>query len=60
MNKTSAHLLVVDDDPITVNLLKEVLSKEGYKVDTALGGEEAISRDGLFFRYHHYGCTDGR
>jgi two-component system response regulator AtoC len=44
MNKTSAHLLVVDDDPITIDLLKEVLSKEGYKVSTALSGEEAIRR----------------
>jgi DNA-binding NtrC family response regulator len=42
INKTS--LLVVDDDPVTLNLLKEVLTKEGYQVDTALGGEEAISR----------------
>jgi DNA-binding NtrC family response regulator len=44
MNKASAHLLVVDDDPVTVNLLKEVLSKEGYDVVTALSGEEAIAR----------------
>ena len=42
MNKTSAHLLVVDDDPVTIGLLKEVLSKEGYEVSTALSGEEAI------------------
>jgi two-component system response regulator AtoC len=50
MNKTSAHLLVVDDDPVTINLLKEVLSKEGYGVETALSGEEAIARgmDNLF------------
>ena len=32
MNKSSAHLLIVDDDPVTLNLLKEVLSKEGYEV----------------------------
>jgi DNA-binding NtrC family response regulator len=44
MNKTSAHLLVVDDDPVTVDLLKEVLTKEGYEVVTALSGEEAIAR----------------
>lgn len=44
MANPSAHLLVVDDDPVTVNLLKEVLSKEGYRVTTALSGEEAISR----------------
>jgi two-component system response regulator AtoC len=50
MNKTSAHLLVVDDDPITTNLLKEVLSKEGYDVAIALSGEEAIDlgMDNLF------------
>lgn len=44
MNKTSAHLLVVDDDPVTVDLLKEVLTKEGYEVVPALSGEEAIAR----------------
>jgi DNA-binding NtrC family response regulator len=44
MDKQSAHLLVVDDDPVTVNLLNEVLSKEGYDVTTALSGEEAIAR----------------
>jgi DNA-binding NtrC family response regulator len=44
MNKTSAHLLVVDDDPVTVNLLKEVLTKEGYEVITALSGKEAMAR----------------
>lgn len=43
MNKTSAHLLIVDDDPVTVDLLKEVLSKEGYEVSTAMSGEEAIA-----------------
>ncbi len=50
MNKTSGHLLVVDDDPVTVNLLKEVLSKEGYDVATALSGEEAIAQgsDSIF------------
>ena len=44
MNKPAPRLLVVDDDPITVNLLKEVLAKEGYDVVTALSGEEAITR----------------
>lgn len=43
MNKSLAHLLLVDDDPVTLDLLKEVLSKEGYRVSTALSGEEAIS-----------------
>jgi two-component system response regulator AtoC len=50
MNKTSAHLLVVDDDPVTVDLLKEVLSKEGIEVSTALSGEQAVvlGLDNLF------------
>ena len=50
MNRILGHLLVVDDDPVTIDLLKEVLSKEGYKVSTALSGEEAIAHgtDNLF------------
>jgi two-component system, NtrC family, response regulator AtoC len=50
MNRKSPHLLVVDDDPVTVDLLKEVLSQEGYEVFTALSGEEAIAqgKDNLF------------
>ena len=44
MEKTAAHLLIVDDDPVTLDLLKEVLTKEGYKVSTALSGEEAIAQ----------------
>jgi DNA-binding NtrC family response regulator len=50
MNKSPVRVLVVDDDPVTLNLLNEVLSKEGYRVDTALGGEEAITKgmDQLF------------
>lgn len=46
MNKNEASLLIVDDDPVTLDLLKEVLTKEGYEVKTALSGEEAISQAG--------------
>ena len=42
MDQMTTHLLVVDDDPITLDLLKEVLTQEGYEVTVALGGEEAI------------------
>ncbi len=44
MNSNRVRLLVVDDDPVTVDLLREVLSNEGYEVRTALTGEEAISQ----------------
>jgi DNA-binding NtrC family response regulator len=37
-------ILIVDDDEITCNLLEEVLSKEGYVVDKALDGREAIDK----------------
>jgi DNA-binding NtrC family response regulator len=38
------HILVVDDDEITCSLLEEVLSKEGYEVEKALNGSEAIAK----------------
>ncbi|MGZ3494215.1 MAG: sigma-54-dependent transcriptional regulator [Thermodesulfobacteriota bacterium] len=44
MKKTPAHLLIVDDDRVTIELLNEVLSQEGYEVSTALSGEEAIAQ----------------
>jgi len=36
--------LIVDDDPVALDLLREVLSKEGYEVVSALSAEEAISQ----------------
>ena len=44
MKRASARLLVVDDDPVTIDLLHEVLSKEGHEVSTALSGEDAIAQ----------------
>jgi len=38
------RILVVDDDEVTCNLLEEVLIKEGYAVDKALHGREAIDK----------------
>jgi DNA-binding NtrC family response regulator len=35
-------LLVVDDDPVARDLLVEVLSREGYRVRGAAGGEECV------------------
>lgn len=36
--------MIVDDDPVALDLLREVLSKEGYEVVSALSAEEAISQ----------------
>ncbi len=38
------RILVVDDDEITCNLLEEVLFKEGYTVQKALNGRQAIDQ----------------
>ena len=39
----SAHLLIVDDDPDTVRLMKHVLAKDGHHVSTATSGADALS-----------------
>jgi len=44
MEQISARLLIVDDDPVALDLLREVLSKESYEVASALSAEEAISQ----------------
>ncbi len=36
------NILVVDDDPATLDLLREILSEEGCKVVTSASGEEAL------------------
>ncbi len=38
----STGILVVDDDEVTRKLLKEVLEKEGYSIQLAASGEEAV------------------
>ena len=39
-----ARILAVDDDEDTLSLLKDLLTGEGYEVETASNGEEALSR----------------
>src|SRR5579859_5512187 len=39
-----AHILIVDDDPRITNLLRRVLSYEGYSVAMATTGHEALNR----------------
>lgn len=36
-----ASILIVDDEPVELSLLKEVLSEEGYRLKTASNGAEA-------------------
>ena len=38
------RILVVDDEPDLVRALERGLKREGYAVDTALSGEEALAK----------------
>jgi len=49
MTNESAHILVVDDAPLICKLLKQVLEKYNYVVDTVKDGQQAID----FFTKHH-------
>jgi signal transduction histidine kinase/DNA-binding response OmpR family regulator len=37
-----ASVLVIDDDPVSQDLLRTMLTKEGYRVTIAAGGEEGL------------------
>lgn len=45
MNK-NISILVVDDEKLLRDLLVKILTKEGYAVDTAVDGEEALEKLG--------------
>ncbi len=49
-----ANILVVDDDAETLELLREILGDEGYRVVTSSSGEEAleVGKQELFERHH--------
>ena len=44
----NAHVLLIDDDHGTRDLLKEVLQKEGYTIDEAKTGHEALAQARAF------------
>ena len=41
---TTKNILIVDDEPAVCNMLKKFLTKNGYKVSTALSGEETLRK----------------
>jgi twitching motility two-component system response regulator PilH len=41
---TIKNVMVVDDSPTEVHLLREMLSKNGFTVSVASSGEEAVTR----------------
>jgi CheY-like chemotaxis protein len=43
-NKRDSSILLVEDDPATRGAIKMVLEWEGYRVDCAANGQEALGR----------------
>ena len=43
-SKGKKHVLVVDDDPLVVKILREPLERAGYSVNTASHGLEALKK----------------
>lgn len=39
-----AHILIVDDSPTEVHVLKTMLEKNGFQTSSALSGEEGIAK----------------
>lgn len=42
LNEASGHLLLIEDDPITVELLRQLLTEEGYRLDVATDGQQGL------------------
>lgn len=42
--KTSRNVLVVDDEQTVCNSCKKILTREGYNVEVALSGDEALNK----------------
>lgn len=42
--RSAANVLVVDDEEVVCNSCKKILTQEGYKVDVALSGKEALDK----------------
>ena len=62
--KGESHILVVDDEPAILSLVKDVLVDHGYKVQTAANGQEALTsmakdRPGLVLVDVHMPILDG-
>jgi DNA-binding NtrC family response regulator len=56
INKAAARVLVVEDDFSQRDIVSQILIDEGYSVDLASGGEEAINR--LAEEHYHVVITD--
>ncbi len=56
--KSCQNVLVIDDDQIVLQILAKILRKEGYNVDTAETGREALEK--LQIKTYHIAIIDVR
>jgi two-component system response regulator QseB len=42
LNEVDGHLLLIEDDPTTVRLLRQLLTEEGYRLDVATDGQQGL------------------
>ena len=54
--KNNISILVVDDEKLLRDLLVKILTRDGYKVDTAVDGEEALEK--LRHKQYHLLVSD--
>ncbi len=53
------RVLIVDDDPLALELLEFTLLQFGYDVATASDGQSALDRMRTFSpRFHYFGCRN--
>jgi EAL domain-containing protein (putative c-di-GMP-specific phosphodiesterase class I)/CheY-like chemotaxis protein len=62
--RPGSHVLVVDDEPAILSLVRDVLAEQGYPVETAANGEEALeamarSRPAVVFLDMYMPVLDG-
>jgi len=43
------NILIIDDEKAIRNVLKEILTNEGFAVDEAIDGEEGLKK--IYFRF---------
>lgn len=46
LNRNTQSVLVVDDEPLNIKLMRGILSQQGFEVLEARNGREALTRAG--------------
>ena len=58
MKKQDIKILLVDDEPDILEILKYNLSSQGYQVFTAKNGIEGVEKAKKNAPFNYFGCND--